>query len=161
MNLLLQSDEYQYELVQELNLLEKERLMLIWNNEYPMQLSYQSLEAFENYLNKVNQKRFILAKTYGNQIVGWFFKFEREGELWFATIVDEKHKGKGIGSTLLKLGKKQFGALNGWVIDHNRYFKNNGQKYLSPLEFYIKNACRVHHGQRLEVAVLSAVKITL
>ncbi|WP_044201210.1 GNAT family N-acetyltransferase [Flammeovirga sp. OC4] len=161
MDLLLQSDKYQYEICSELNPLEKSRLMTIWNNEYPMQLSYKSINAFETYLNGISNKRFILVKTYGNQIVGWFLKFEREEERWFATIVDEKHKGKGIGSTLLKLGKKQFGNLNGWVIDHNRYFKNNGQKYLSPLEFYIKNACRVQHGERLEVPVLSAVKITL
>ncbi|KXX70213.1 hypothetical protein [Flammeovirga sp. SJP92] len=161
MNLLLQSDEYQYELKRELNAFEKKRLMEIWNNEYPMQLSYKSLEAFEKYLNGVSNKNFILAKTYGNQIVGWFFKFEREGKLWFATIVDEKHKGKKIGSTLLKLGKKEFGTLHGWVIDHNRYFKNNGEKYFSPLEFYLKNACRVHHSQRLEIPILSAVKISL
>ncbi|MBD0403543.1 N-acetyltransferase [Flammeovirga sp. EKP202] len=161
MDLLLQSDEYQYEITSELNPLEKSRLMAIWNNEYPMQLSYKSIDAFDRYLNGVLNKEFILVKTYGNLIVGWFLKFEREEERWFATIIDEKHKGKKIGSTLLKLGKKQFGSLNGWVIDHNRYFKNNGEKYLSPLEFYLKNGCRVHHSQRLEVAVLSAVKITL
>jgi len=49
--------------------------------------------------------------------------------------------------------------LNGWVVDGERYIKSNGEKYLSPLEFYKKNDFEILVGERLETEKISAVKI--
>lgn len=158
---LYRDENHIYTLEEDLFPYDKQRLFQLWNHEYPMQLKYQDMEKFDTYLNGLNHKESILVRTFGNQIIGWFFKFERENEYWFVTIIDSKFKRQGIGSTLLQLGKKEFGSLKGWVIDHERYFKNNGEKYQSPMAFYIKNGCRINHDTRLETALLSAVKISI
>ena len=67
--------------------------------------------------------------------------------------------GKGFGTQLLNLGKEKESVLNGWVIDHDKDKKRNGENYISPLNFYLKNGFEVFPDNRLELEKLSAVKI--
>ena len=55
--------------------------------------------------------------------------------------------------------KENENTLNGWVIDHNSDKKLNGNFYQSPLEFYIKNGFETLSETRLELEIMSAVKI--
>ncbi|AZQ63068.1 N-acetyltransferase [Flammeovirga pectinis] len=143
----------------ELSEFDKETICKLWNKEYPMQLAFENTDALDVYLNNLESKQHILVKNYGNQIVGWFFCFEREGQTWFATIVNSFYQHQRIGSKLLALGKQNFGSLNGWVIDHDRYYKSDGKKYLSPINFYLRNGFKIDND-RLELPTLSAVKIS-
>ena len=60
---------------------------------------------------------------------------------------------RGLGTKLLELLKEKENILNGWVIDHANYIKQNGEPYPSPLEFYIKNDFNVHSDIRLEIEI--------
>ncbi len=132
----------------------------LWNNEYPAQLGFADMAALDVYLNNLGNPIHYFATNDNNSIIGWAFTFEREGETWFAIIVDSTMQGKGVGSQLLHSLKANTSLLNGWVTDHYRYSKQNGQPYLSPFQFYLKNGFTVCHEIRLEIPVLSAVKIT-
>lgn len=50
-------------------------------------------------------------------------------------------------------------TLNGWVIDHDLDKKSNGYYYKSPIGFYQKNGFKVISETRLELEIMSAVKI--
>ena len=50
--------------------------------------------------------------------------------------------------------------LCGWVIDHHDDRKINGELYLSPLNFYLKQGFDILKEQRLELPTSSAVKIS-
>lgn len=91
--------------------------------------------------------------------MGWALTFERENEKWFAIILSEKIKGKGLGRKMLNELKKEEQVLNGWVIDHNNDKKKNGQQYISPLKFYEKCGFIILSDVRLELDKISAVKI--
>jgi len=56
--------------------------------------------------------------------------------------------------------KSENDILNGWVIDHKNDVKINGELYQSPLLFYEKNDFQIFPEYRLEIPILSAVKIT-
>ena len=60
---------------------------------------------------------------------------------------------------MLNTLKNDENTLNGWVIDHNSDKKLNGNIYQSPLEFYIKNGFETLSETRLELEIMSAVKI--
>ena len=94
-----------------------------------------------------------------NLILGWAFKFERENQKWFAIILSEIIKQKGLGRKMLNELKKEEQVLNGWVIDHNKDKKKNGEQYVSPLKFYEKCDFEILVDQRLELDKISAVKI--
>ena len=68
-------------------------------------------------------------------------------------------QGKGFGMLLLDELKKNKLILNGWVIDHQNYLKQNKEPYLSPLFFYTKNGFLVENDIRIENDKISAVKI--
>ncbi|MCK9481612.1 MAG: hypothetical protein M0R38_07625 [Bacteroidia bacterium] len=55
--------------------------------------------------------------------------------------------------------KSDENVLNGWVIDHNSDIKINGNFYQSPLNFYLKNEFEILNETRLELEIMSAVKI--
>ncbi len=137
----------------------KEQIMRLWNNEYPEQLRYADVEGFDNYLNNLQECHHLLAMNDSDNLVGWAFSFARDGERWFAIIVDGSLQGKGLGTTLLNRLKENEPTLNGWVTDHDRYVKANGEAYRSPLRFYLQNGFAVLPETRLEIENLSAVKI--
>jgi hypothetical protein len=142
-----------------LSLEQKEALCQLWNNEYPEKLSYKKTEEFDMYLNSLSDTKHYLLIVDANEIKGWAFTFLREDEMWFAIIVDGQMQGKGKGSLLLEVLKKGKNNLNGWVVDHENDSKQNGEAYISPLLFYIKNGFTICNGTRIENEKISAVKI--
>ena len=143
----------------ELNEQVKKQILDLWNNEYPEKLTYNSLTEFENYLHNLSNLTHYLLTNKENLILGWALKFERENEKWFAIILSEIIKGKGLGRKMLNELKKEEQVLNGWVIDHNNDKKKNGQLYVSPLKFYEKCDFEILVNERLELDKISAVKI--
>lgn len=138
---------------------QKEKIYELWNNEYPKQLSYNSVADFENYLNNLNEQNHYLLLGKNEEISGWATTFTRENERWFAIIILEELHGKGIGTKILNKLKNNENNLNGWVIDHNSDKKINGNNYQSPLKFYLKNEFEILTETRLELEMISAVKI--
>ncbi|GHA78350.1 GNAT family N-acetyltransferase [Pontibacter akesuensis] len=145
--------------IKELTAGQKRQVLQLWNQEYPVQLQYAALAAFEEYLKGLMQKRHYLLLSEAGEVCGWFFLFERAEETWFALLVDGKLKGRGYGKRLLRLVQEKESQLSGWVIDHDRDVKSNGEKYNSPLDFYLKNNFKVCPEERLGTEKISAVKI--
>lgn len=110
-----------------------------WNEEYPAKLNCKTIADFELYLNGLSNTKHYLLFDDSNKINGWAFTFMREGEDWFAIILDHQIQGKGNGSLLINELKKNNTSLNGWVIDHENEVKQNKELYKSPLPFYIKS----------------------
>ncbi|MEM7087428.1 MAG: N-acetyltransferase [Bacteroidota bacterium] len=137
----------------------KVQILELWNNEFPEKLNYPALTDFENYLSNLKDQSHILMLDEHEQIKGWYFDFVRDKERWFAIIMDAEMSGKGFGTQLLNLGKENQTVLNGWVIDHSNEKKRNGETYISPLNFYLKNRFLLLPESRLEFQKLSAVKI--
>lgn len=137
----------------------KKQVFDLWNSEYPEKLAYINLNEFENYLNSLkNLTNYVL--TSGNdEVFGWALTFDRENEKWFAIILSETIKGKGLGRKMLDRIKINEPILNGWVTDHSGYKKKNGQPYISPLKFYEKCGFEILNDVRLELDKISAVKI--
>lgn len=142
-----------------LNQEQKEQILQLWNNEYPEKLAYKSIDGFESYLEKLNEVNHFILLNDDEKIQGWAITFERESETWFAIILSENLHGKGWGTKVLNELKRHKNELNGWVIDNSNGKKLNGNFYKSPLEFYLKNEFEVLSDIRLELEIMSAVKI--
>ncbi len=142
-----------------LSVSEKLEVFELWNNEYPEKLSYKEKGEFDTYLKNLMEQSHILLVDIDKKIKGWYFDFKRENEKWFAIILDSEIHGKGLGTKILELAKEKENELNGWVIDHNRDKKRNGELYNSPLNFYLKNGFEKSVIDRLELKNISAVKI--
>jgi GNAT superfamily N-acetyltransferase len=138
---------------------DKIEIFKLWNSEYPEKLNYHSLLDFEEYLGALNNQFHILIKTDCKKLIGWYFDFIRDQEKWFALILDSKFQGKGLGTIILNRVKAKEQELNGWVIDNNFQKLSNGNPYISPLDFYLKNGFKMLDKQRLELEKISAVKI--
>ncbi len=137
---------------------QKEEICALWNQEYPASLAYSEVAGFEKYLAGLGSPRHLLLEEEG-RVVGWYADFIREEEKWFAMIFDHRIQGKGWGRRVLQRVKDEGEVLNGWVIDNEEMDKLDGQKYRSPLGFYQKCGFEVVSDVRLEIPVLSAVKI--
>lgn len=136
-----------------------EQMLALWNYEYPVQLGYQNREAFEQYLAGLGNKKHILLFDPNQTLVGWYLRFKRDQEIWFALIISSSIQGKGMGKKLMDKAKLEEKILNGWVIDHNQDEKADGSPYRSPLGFYIKQQFNVMEDVRLDIEKISAVKI--
>ncbi len=138
---------------------QKQAVYSLWNNEYPRQLAYRDMDGLDSYLGNLEKQRHYFAVNEGDRILGWAFVFERENEKWFAIIIDSSAHGKGIGTSLLNRLKEDEKVLNGWATDHDNYRLRNGAPYPSPVAFYLKNDFVVCPETRLDIDILSAVKI--
>lgn len=138
----------------------KREILKLWNNEYPRNLVYENLEQFQDYLNELKDQYHIILLDENEHLIGWYFDFLRDGERWFAAILDSKFQGEGYGTKLLNLARQKRTELNGWVIPSADYIKYNGEAYKSPLEFYKKNAFHVHRDIKLETDKISAIKVS-
>ena len=138
---------------------QKQSIYDLWNNEYPAQLRFADIGEFDSYLLRQTLTKHYFAIEDDGKIVGWAFLFERDSEKWFANIVSSSHQGRGIGVKLLNEIKSCESNLNGWVIDHDKYLKFNGDKYVSPLNFYLKNNFKLKEEIRLELETISAINI--
>jgi GNAT superfamily N-acetyltransferase len=137
---------------------DKRQIFHIWNQEYPVVIQHGSLESFQEYLSKLEKAHHLILESEG-QNLGWFADFAREGERWFAMILDSSVQGKGWGSKLLNLAKTRNDVLNGWVVGSSDLLKQNGQQYISPLPFYIKNGFTVHPETKWQTEVLTTIKV--
>jgi GNAT superfamily N-acetyltransferase len=148
-------------LIEAVELTSEQRLaiMRLWNNEYPQQICYKTLDDFDHYLHALAGKIHLLLMDDQCNIKGWGFLFERSGENWFAIIIDRPEQGNGYGRKILDLLKSKTDHMGGWVTDHNLYTTAGGAQYLSPLEFYLKNGFSLCPEIRLETDKLSAVKV--
>lgn len=126
-----------------LNKEQKTKVLELWNREYPKKLSLPGLDAFEQYLQNLGDKRHILLLDEQGTVKGWLISFIRDKERCFVMVLDPSMQGKGWGSKILDRAKKSDSELNGWVIDHNTELKQNGEKYISPIRFYEKNGFRI------------------
>ena len=108
-----------------LSLQQKKAIYILWNKEYPINLTYLAFEELENYLRNLKNQRHLLLIDENEIVKGWYFDFIRENEKWFAMILDSQIQGKGFGTHLLNEAKQSVTELNGWVIDHNNYKKTN------------------------------------
>ena len=138
---------------------QKEKILGLWNQEYPEKLKHHELSDFENYLNDLTDQEHFLLTDDSNRISGWSFIFVRDYEKWFAMILDKSIHRLGYGTLLLNKLKEKEVKLSGWVIDHARDKKQNGEYYISPLDFYLKNDFVISPHIRLELNKISAVKI--
>jgi len=138
---------------------QKECAYKLWNNEYPRNLQHKTITEFDEYLNGLQKvKHYLLIDSEG-VITAWAAKFKRNDEIWFAIIINSTVHGKGYGTAILNEIKKEEQHLVGWVIDHERDSKVNGNRYRSPLAFYIKNQFNILYNSRIESPTISAVKI--
>lgn len=139
---------------------QKKEIIALWDQEYPAQLKFARAEAFDMYLQGINKPLHILCIDNEHKLLGWAVLFERDSETWFAVIVGHTKQKQGIGTRLLNVLKEKATPLNGWVIDHERYLKDDGTIYRSPMRFYLKNGFNVFKAKRLETEKLSAVKMS-
>lgn len=138
---------------------QKSQIFELWNKEYPSNLKFTNIKELEDYLDKLENQNHILLLDESDKIKGWYFDFIREGQRWFATILDSEFQGKSYGTQFLELAKQERLELNGWVIKSDKYKKTNDQPYKSPIEFYIKNGFKVFEDIQLNTDKISALKI--
>ncbi len=138
---------------------QREIICKLWNNEYPKKLAHENIMRFDEYLNSLTDTEHYLLFDESGKLNGWGIKFIRDNETWFAIIIDSKVHGKGLGTLLLDKLKKANKELNGWVIDHEKDVKQNGEQYRSPIEFYKKNEFIILEDSRIENEKIAAIKI--
>jgi GNAT superfamily N-acetyltransferase len=138
---------------------QKQSIIRLWNAEYPAQLRHSGIDSFDEYLRPKGDLEHYLLTDDGEKIKGWLATFIRDDEKWFAVLVDSSEHKKGYGSQLLNKVKEFEAEINGWVMDHEKALKANGETYLSPIGFYLKNDFEVLNEIRLETETVSAVKI--
>ena len=127
----------------------------LWNQEYPINLK----DRFPILLNDVQNFQHYLLEDENKIILAWAVFFEKDGEIRFSIIVDNKYQGQGWGKLLIQQLIQDLDHFFGWVIDRDGDLKSNGQPYQSPLGFYQKLGFQVLEDQRLDTEMLQAVKI--
>ncbi len=138
---------------------EKLEIFNLWNNEYPEKMAFKAMADLNHYLERLSAQKHLLLKDETGKVLAWCFTFKRDGEKWFALLLDGKIQGKGLGSQMLARVQAEEKLLKGWVIDHSLDKKVNGELYQSPLGFYLKRGFIKLDQDRLEFNSLSAVKI--
>ena len=138
---------------------EKSRIIEMWNAEYPLSLAHSGISSFDDYLNKLGDKKHFLLIDEAGEIVGWAMIFVRDEAKWFAIIVDSKLQGKGFGIKLIDTLKAAENHFFGWVVETDNYQKANGENYRSPLLFYKKIGFKIHENEKLVKQNISGVKI--
>lgn len=133
-------------------------LLDLWNAEYATELALATVAGLEQYLDKLNGKQHWFLSDDDGRIQGWLLLFERDGETWFAILMQRAVQGKGYGRQLMGHAQQAAPGLNGWVIDREIYRKADGSVYPVPLDFYRKLGFEVLEDVRLEDKI-SAVKI--
>ena len=138
---------------------QKQRIVELWNAEYPARLRHSGTASLDEYLSKLGAPEHYLLTNETGVVKGWLACFTRDEAKWFAMLVDTSEQKKGYGSRLLSEVKRFENELNGWAIDGETDRKANGETYASPLGFYEKNGFEILPGVRLESETMSAVKI--
>ncbi len=131
----------------------------VWNNEYPQTLFHRTDDTFDAYLNSLDDVNHYFIEI-DNVTVGWFMDFVRQGDKWFAVIIDRASHGKGLGQRVLQYLKTHNSCLYGWVIaEDSSYVRTDGSPYLSPLAFYLNHGFEICEGETLVTDKINAVKV--
>lgn len=138
-----------------LTTVQEARIDRLWDEEYPQNLAGR----YRQLLNGVDSYRHHLLLDDAGSTAGWAVEFEKDDEIRFSIIVPAALQGKGYGRMLLDSLKSGLDEFYGWVIDHDRDIKANGEQYRTPLPFYLKNGFELLPEQRIEAQIISAVKI--
>jgi len=139
-----------------LNPFQLEQIDQAWNDEYPLKLT----KRFGILLDGTDNHLYYLMEDLDNKVVAWGVMFEKEAEKRFSIIVFNKFKGFGYGRRIIDEFRKDHSTFYGWVIDHDNDVKSNGEKYISPMPFYLKLGFKVLRDQRIDTEIISAVKIS-
>lgn len=127
----------------------------MWNDEYPIKLK----DRFPILLEGVENYHHYLIEDEQQNIQAWAVDFEKDNEIRFSIIVRADQKGKGLGGLLVEKLKAENETFYGWVIDHENDLKSNGERYTSPLPFYLRHGFTVLPDHRIESEMIRAVKI--
>ncbi|MEP6646098.1 MAG: GNAT family N-acetyltransferase [Saprospiraceae bacterium] len=142
----------------ELSKPQKNTIIYLWNREYPVQLNLTT-ETFEEYLLASGNHLHYLMLDDAAEIIGWACTFDRDDDKWFSILINSLYHGLGLGKMMLHQLKENETRLNGWVIDHGNDLKKNGERYESPMTFYLKNDFHICPDDRFDNGKMSAVKI--
>lgn len=112
-------------------------IFLLWNKVYPVAFHFDHWQYLKNYFISYTDHHHILYMN-NKSIEGWWCDFIREDERWFTILVNNDLHKRGIGRSLVELGRKQHKSINGWVIETNELPKIEGDLYQSPMGFYLK-----------------------
>ena len=134
---------------------QEEQIDKLWNEEYPIKLS----DRFKLLLEGVENYNHYIVEDEQQNLRAWAVDFEKENEIRFSVIVRSDQKGKGLGSSLVEKLKLENEEFFGWVIDHNNDIKSNGENYITPIPFYLKQGFSILKNCRIETEIISAVKI--
>jgi hypothetical protein len=127
----------------------------LWNEAYPENFK----DRFGLLLDGVLNYNHYLIEGKNNTVLAWAVDFKKDNEVRFSIIVTESQKGKGFGGQLMNRLKNEHDVFFGWVIDHGDDKKLNGENYISPLSFYLKQGGEVLPNIRLDTEIVKAVKI--
>lgn len=142
----------------ELSESEKSIIFKMWNEIYPKEFCFQTNKKFELYLSNLKKPRHYI--VYSKETIKvWLCSFDREGERWFALIVNPKFQKKGNGSQLLEQVQNLEPQLNGWVIATHKLPNRKGDFYQVPLNFYLKNGFLKTDISKFEKEAIELVKI--
>lgn len=144
---------------QSLSLQQKLDIIELWNEEYPKALSLSGLEAFEEYLQNLEDKHHLILTDETGSVKGWLIYFIRDHERCFAMLLHASLQGKGWGSRLLNFAKAHNSSLIGWVIDHETETKQNGENYKSPIAFYRKNGFEILSDVQWKKQNINGIKV--
>jgi GNAT superfamily N-acetyltransferase len=132
-----------------------EQIDRAWNDEYPIKLN----NRFGILLNDAKSYMHYIIENEKQEVIAWGVMFEKEDERRFSILVVNKYKGQGLGKQLIDAFKNDYPIFYGWVIDHDNDVKANGEKYVSPLPFYLQLGFTILKEQRIDTEVLAAVKV--
>jgi GNAT superfamily N-acetyltransferase len=138
-----------------LSSVQSEQINSLWNSEYPLKLK----DRFPILLEGTTWHNHYLIEDSNHVIIAWAVMFEHINQIRFSIIVSQDHQGKGLGKLLLDHLKSAHNEFYGWVIDHNTDLKSNGENYISPLPFYIKQGFEIIPNQRIESEMIQAVLV--
>ena len=126
-----------------------------WNDEYPIKMN----NRFGILLNDAKSYMHYFIENEKQEVIAWSVMFEKENERRFSILVVNKYQGQGLGKQLIEAFKKDYPIFYGWVIDHDDDVKTNGEKYVSPLPFYLQLGFTILNEQRIDTEMISAVKV--
>ena len=127
----------------------------MWNDEYPLKLK----DRFPILLDGAIWFNHYIIEDEKQNVCAWAVDFKKDDQIRFSIIVDNKHKGKGLGALLIDQLKAENNEFYGWVIDHNEDEKANGERYLSPMPFYLKHGFEILNEFRIDNEMIRAVLI--
>ncbi|MEM6734368.1 MAG: GNAT family N-acetyltransferase [Myxococcota bacterium] len=135
-------------------------LRKMWNAEFPVGIGHADDASLERYFESLENRLHYVVRARDTQLAGWLATFDRSEERWFAMIVAREHQRAGLGSQLLRAAQQEnVESLSGWAVDSDRFRREDGSVYPSPLRFYASHGFIACPEERFESEVLSTVRI--